>query len=323
MSKKFFYKWTSVLSEQSLLHFYDNPYNFHVKDMKVKTGRKKFPNNCLVFLTHGTFLIHSSLRDTILFGNGKVDDEGFCSDIDHKILRILKGFSDFWTSVAIRYSWIPKEQIIRHIGSRMIWDPNRNIEAEDFIRKTDFYGNIISENPEQYREEGEKEHKRYHEAIAQWLEQIEWNEWWVIAFDIHDTWVRRLAYEAKNDRFQKEAFPLISLWTRDGRSCNQDILEYFASRIEYYFWIKPFLNDPYKGGYVTRRHGEGCRDNLEKDSKSIWKRNVIQVEIWKFLYMQESTQKIDKDRMKVIWIWLRNAIADTGRKFNKEYFDSL
>ena len=323
MSKKFFYKWTAELSEHSLLHFYDNPSNFVLKDIKRKGWDKNFPNNCLVLLTHGTFLIHSSLRDTILFWNWEIGEEGFCSDIDHKILRILKGFSDFWTSVLVKYGWIPKGKIIRHIGSRLIWDPNRDIQDDSFIRKADFYGNVISKNPEQYREEGEKEHKRYHNAITEWLCEIEWIEWWSIAFDIHDTWVRKLAYETKNDRFKESGFHLMNLWTRDGASCNPEILEYFSKRIEYYLWIKPLLNEPYKGGYVTQRHGEQYRKNLEQKWEKSWKRNVIQVEIGKFLYMQESTQKVDKERMEIIWAWMYKAIADTWKKFDKKYFENL
>jgi len=329
VKKKFFYPWTQELSEESLLAFYDNPNNFTLKDPRKKNISDPFPENTFVLLTHGSFAINGDIRNNILFHKqelgstlgGEVHKSK--KAINYHLLRVLKNFSDFWTSVMVKHSWIPKGHIIKHTGSRFIWDPNRDINADDFIRKTDFYGNIILENPERYRPEWETEHKKYHDKITEKLSWVEKEEWGVIAFDIHDTWVREMSYNTEDDRFKKEAFPLMTLGTRDGLACNPEILEYFSERIEHYLWIKPLLNDPYKWGYVTQRHGEKYRKDLEQKWENPWKRNMIQVEIWKFLYMQESTQKVDKDRMSLIWIWIHKAIADTWKKFDKEYFASL
>jgi N-formylglutamate amidohydrolase len=218
----------------------------------------------------------------------------------------------------VKYAHIPKNNLIKHKGSRLIWDPNRSREAEDFIRKADFSWNIIASDLQKYQQEWERKHKEYHNTIEKKLLNTQEELWWVVAFDIHDTWVRLMDMNPRKDTFRKGSFPLITLGTRDGKSCNEEIVHYFSSRIEYYLWIEPLLNIPYKWWYVTQKHGE-----LYRKERNTNRRNVIQVEIWRYLYMQESTQAVDIDRMKIIAAWLRMAITDTGNKFNKEYFRNL
>jgi hypothetical protein len=50
---------------------------------------------------------------------------------------------------------------------------------------------------------------------------------------------------------------------------------------------------------------------------------MIQVELGRFLYMKESTQEVDWERMEIIWEWLKRAIADTWLEFWEEYFKNL
>ena len=107
-------------------------------------------------------------------------------------------------------------------------------------------------------------------------------------------------------------FPLISLADVHGTSCNQEILEYLILKIDNYLWIKAEVNTPFKWWYVTKSHWSDYRWKLSYISK----RNVIQVEIGRFLNMKESNQEINKKMMNILWEGLKRAICDTVRKFS-------
>jgi N-formylglutamate amidohydrolase len=127
------------------------------------------------------------------------------------------------------------------------------------------------------------------------------------------------------DKFREGGFPGVIIWTKDWESCNPEITQYFAARLEYYLWMKPYVNVKYKWWYVTTQHG--LKNRKEKDvnnnsaNNSI--RNMIQIELWRFLYMKKSTQEVDWERMEIIWEGLKRAIADTGIKFDSQYFENL
>lgn len=315
----------SHLTQEELLCYYDNPRNIYVKDCRADNWvnqDKNFPEYCLVFLTHGTFFVNSKIRRTT----------------QHTIKnfnRLIKNYSDFWTRKAMNKSGIPEENIITAPWSRALSDYNRENKNEDedaelpdgkkSIRPYDFNEVVIIDNPEQFRNQWQYKTDIYHGSLEYSLNCVEEISWWSIWFDIHDTGVNLMWEIPELDRFRKEWFPGITLWTKNWESCNNEILEYFSEKLEYYLGIKPEMNEPFQWWYVTTKHGQENRK--EKDSisnaanKSI--RNMIQIELGRYLYMKESTQEVDWERMEIIWEWLKRAIADTGIKFSEEYFKNL
>ena len=293
------------ISNKGLLAFYDFPRNTEIRDCRKEKFNLNFPDNSLVLLTHGTFAVNSDIRKTMNWTN-------------RQVYRLLKNYSDFWTRKAIKSSWIPDESIVHNKTSRMTWDSNRWLDAVDFIRAADFSWNKLLDNPSDFRSEWEKRHREYHDEVTIQMQEKQDKNWWVIWFDIHDTWIRLMWKDKEYDKFREEWFPPITLWTRDWEACNDDILDFFSNRLEYHIWIKPLLNEPYKWGYVTQRHWEQYRIN-----NNTRKRNLIQIELGRFLYLKESTQEVDWERMEIIWEWLKRAIAETWTKFGKEYFEWL
>jgi hypothetical protein len=323
--KNFLVSETEWLNEKELLEYYDNPRNFLVKDCRYDNWENEsetFPEHALVFLTHWTFFVNSKIRRTT---------QHTIKDFN----RLIKNYSDFWTRKAIKKSWIPEENIITSPWSRALSDYNRENKTENedatlpdgrkSIRPYDFNHVIIIDNPEQFREQWQHKTNMYHGSLEYWLNYAEEVSWWSIWIDIHDTWVNLMWKNQDEDKFREWAFPLITLWTKEWESCNSEILEYFSERLEHYLWIKSEINNPFQWWYVTTKHG--LEDRKQKDvnnnpaNKSI--RNMIQVELGRFLYMKESTQEVDWERMEIIWEWLKRAIADTGIEFWEEYFRNL
>lgn len=309
------------MSKEELLEFYDSPRNFFIKDCRGKSwenSKENFPEQVWVFLTHGTFAIPFQIRNII-------------SWVKKDAYRLIRNFSDFWTRKMVKKSWIPDENILTCGLSRLPWDANREYRTEEednkleplkkFVRESDFNEQVIVENPWQFREIGKDAVEKYWDKIKEFLTGAENNVWGSIWFDIHDTWVNLMNMDSTKDKFRPEGFPFMTLWTNDGESCNQEIVEYFAHRVQFYLWITPHINEPFKGARITSMNWKKHREKLWNTNKS--KRNMIQIELWRFLYMKESTQEIDTERMEIIWEWLKRAIADVWIKFWKEYFDGI
>lgn len=297
------------LTDDELLKFCDNPRNFEVNDCRDVSWVNEnvdFPKNVLVTLTHWGY---------------SLPEEAFESLASEKI-RLLKNFSDFWTTEMVKKSWIPVENIIIFEWSRAIWDPNRQIrtqkedddlpEAKKFIRQTDFGKQVVLDNPDLYRYEGIVLVERYHENIKERLDAIEGAAPKSFLFDIHDTWVNLMNVNPLGDKIRPEWFPKMCVGNLDWGSCSMDVVSYFADRIENYLWFRPLVNEPYKWGYVTQKHWWEERKELNL------KRNAIQVEIWRYLYLKESVQEIDYERTKIIWEGLKRAILDTVLRFDCE-----
>lgn len=315
----------SPFNEKQLLEFYNNPRNFFVKDCrneKWENEKEDFPNQCLVFLTHWTFYVNSKIRRTT-----KHTIKNFN--------RLMKNYSDFWTRKVIKKSGVPEENIIVSPWSRAISDYNRENKTQEednkldegkrSIRSYDFNEVVIIDDAEQFRNLGQYKTNMYHGSLEYSLNHTEEVNGWSIWIDIHDTWVNLMWEDRQEDKFREWWFPWIILWTKDWESCNPEILAYFSERLEHYLWIKSYVNTKYKWGYVTTKHGLENRKQKDGENNPINKsvRNLIQVELGRFLYMKESTQEVDWERMEIIWEWLKRAIADTGIQFWEKYFKNL
>ncbi len=282
---------------------------------------KNFPKHVLTLLTHGTYFIPSEVREHI---KNDIYNIVEWEKLTYKnYLRIIKNFSDFWTRYVVKKSFIPKTQVLSNMYSRFVWDPARDIEADDFIRNTDWSKNILLWIKNDNKKYWKAAHRIYHNSIEKRLLDLEKENWWSITIDDHDTWVLQIWVKKELDKFQSWWFPFIVLSTWDWDSCNNEILSYYAERIEFHLWIKVLINNPYKWGYVLKKHWTYFRNTLLKYGWNYKKRNLIQQEVWKFLYLNERTQKVDFDKAELIWIWLARAKADLWRKFWKKYFSAI
>lgn len=329
-------KWVdlSKFSDKEILDFYDNPDNFSFKNPKDLPYKEIIPYNFLLSLTHWTYLIP---KQRLWNEENKI-----------KNLRLLKNFSDFWTSYIVNSMWLDENKIVRTHYSRGIWDCNRDIKDRSstwFVRDRDFSWNILFENNNFYKNIWIEHYKSYHQEISRKLEEIEYYNKKSILFDLHDTWVRLMWKEEKDDKLRKDLFPLICLSNSEWKSCDKELFDFFKSTLEFHLWIKAHINEPYKWWFVTNYHWSMFRQGVERyeifkdkkentnpqtnsiywvinkefNNKDLWnskKRNVIQVEFWRYLYVKESTQEVNLEKASIIWEWLKRAIYDTAIKFN-------
>lgn len=205
--------------------------------------------------------------------------------------RLLRNFSDFATQAILPQNIAKEKTVVSHF-SRAIGDPNRDKNAHDLFREYDFGGNKIWAQP--LTEEEKKQliqnfYDLYHGAIMDVLDQSEKEEEKVIVFDIHDTGSYLLGKTKGGDRKRRNEFPLINLGNKHGESCDSQVIKDCEYLLEQYFGEKPCLNDPYSGGYVTTEYGKKYNEKQKEDKK--FKRNVIQIEFNRSLYMDEHEQK--------------------------------
>lgn len=236
--------------------------------------------------------------------------------------RIIKNFSDHWTTNVVEESnLIPKNQVFSAKYSRWVTDPARSIN--DKPMKGDFYWNKLKKSINSSYVIWWYEHAQLHMKINNFINNSIKKNWWSIFIDKHDTWVTDMWKSARLDKYDLWGFPIISLWTLDWDSANTEIVNYLAERIEYHLWVKPLINKPYKGWYITQKFWRDKRKDLKKNSKNHKVNNVIQIEVLKPIYLNEETQEVNKDKAEWIWIWLARAEIDLWRKFWEEYFKAV
>ncbi len=329
----------SNLSQDELLDTYDNPKNFHIPKTALEELNKlkpdSFPKHATVLLTHGLFSINSQDRRAVAKQVENIKQESQDIIIPRKrAYRLLRNFSDFWTRKVAKYmftheddKWYSKsnwandnyeypENIIIPGVPRIKWDPARDVEAKDFQRETDFNGNeLLPEDYLQWNDSWEKAHKIYHDKINNRLFGLEKNWKRSITFDVHDTWVRMMDENSDKDTFREWGYPKMEIGTLNWDSCDPEILAFFITQVEKYFGFTPVVNTKYKWGYVTQRHGRDARENME----NLNQRNVLQIELGRYLYMKESTQEIDHQQARKVWAALRMCIQKTCEEFWEDF----
>ncbi len=331
----------SNLSSDELLVKYDNPKNFHIPEtalQEINTLESgSFPKHATVLLTHGLFSVNSADRQAVVKEvektQVKVHDMLTSKNIWY---RLLKNFSDLGTRKVAKYMFTPSndewyskengandnekyeypENIIIPGVPRIKWDPARDSQANDFQRETDFNGNeLLPENYLEWDKSWEKAHKIYHEKITNRLIGLEQDDKRSITFDVHDTWVRMMDQDPDKDIFREWWYPKMEIGTLNWDSCDPEILAFFIQQVEKYFGFTPVVNTKYKWGYVTKRHGWEARKNMENPHQ----RNVLQIELGRYLYMKESTQEIDHEQARKVWAALRMCIQKTCEEFWEDF----
>ncbi len=335
----------NVLNKQ-LLHFH-KPENFSLfwivtpnlsKKQKEFYNEDNFSESVITSLTHWTYNIPSDVRQSIkdeihhnllsekwwenLLNMIKSDD--VLNEVENRysqFLRILKNYSDFWTRHLVKHSFIPESTVVRATKSRWITDPAR--AAWEVLKKDDFCNNVLPSALFEWVEEWSESYKLFHKLLRKLIDKTIEGEWWVTLVDDHDTWATCTWRNVLEDSYKTWGFPLINLWVKDWSSCNSEIVNYYAQRIEYHLWVKPTIDKPYKGWFVTTHYWKEWRENITNEWGNPEILNVIQQEVWKYLYLDWRTQKLDFEKVKIIGEWLARAKADLWRKFWKEYYAAV
>ena len=297
-----------------------------------------FSKSVITSLTHWTYNIPSDIRKSIkdeihhsLLNENKsnnslyeIKSDEILLEVDKRysqFLRILKNYSDFWTRHLVKHSFIPKWTVVRATKSRWITDPAR--AAWEALKTDDFCNNVLPTSLFDWVEEWTESYKLFHKLLQELIDATIITQWWVTLIDDHDTWATCTWKNVNEDTYKTWGFPLVNLGVKDWTSCNKEIVTYYAERIEYHLWIKPTIDEPYKGWYVTTHYWKEWREKLIEQWENPEILNVIQQEVWKYLYLDWRTQELDFEKVKIIWEWLARAKADLWRKFWKEYFAAI
>ena len=262
-----------------------------------------FPSNIVVLATHGSYFVPDLVRSKL------------SAQISALLHRGTRNFSDFASRKVIPDDVPPSQKVVAGF-SRAIGDPNRATDAPDLFRETDFNGMPVWETPltsDEKRTLIDNYHEKYHDAVLKAIETAESKNKRVIVFDMHDTGNLMMSPNPEEDTPRENPFPQICLGDKDGESCDPVIMQDFAEAIERHLGMKPQLNDPYKGGFVTTKYGKDYNDSLPDAEK--FSRNVIQIELGRFLYVNEKTQKPDRVKIDKIKAGLRAAMKEVGDKY--------
>lgn len=224
--------------------------------------------NLLVLATHASYFVPEELQENLLL------DE-----------RLLKNFSDYATANLLEK--VPKESKVLCWFSRSIGDPNRNKQAHDLFREQDFNNNQVWKEAltqEQKQELIRTHYDAYHKKIQ---EKIRNNKPKII-IDVHDTGELLLGIKPEHDKRRENGFPELCISNYHNTTCNKETTNIIQKILEEELGLKATINDPYQGGFVTRRYAEN-NEQL-----------TIQLEFNRSLYLDEKTQLIKEEEMKTL-----------------------
>jgi hypothetical protein len=290
-------------------------------------GKKHFPSNIIVTASHGSFKIPLSIFPKL-------------SSYYKTSPRLLLNFSDYGTKYLIEN--VPaKQKVIPQYG-RLIGDPNRKKKAKDIIRFKDFGGNhIFSEKFEKRLTTSwfhtfwlnkilKLSYKPFYEnvftAIAEAVQNKKNDGKPIFLVDVHDTGNLILGATPKKDRQREGLFQMPKVVISnapdeevDG-NCFGTAPEYLTEMFQETLAQKlgfdledVKINHLFYGGNVIRFFGNTSKnDRLKKilGNKQIY---TIQVEFDRGLYMNETTQRSIKWKVKSI----RSALMETFRELEE------
>lgn len=253
----------------------------------------KTPNNLEVFATHGSHTAPDEIDGII---RPEFNE------------RLQLNYSDFATWELIEE--IAEGQRLRPEHGRIAGDPNRALDNETLFRDNneagisqDFNGvPILTEKltPEMKQMILKASHIPYHREATERLLKPHGNEDdRLVVFDVHDTGNLMLGENPEDDIARAKTFPPVVLGNLEGRSASNEMLDALANAFEVHFGLEPSdiqKNDPYKGGYFTQRYGNP--DNPDLKNAANQNRSVIQVELFRGMFVDEKTQTVIKSAME-------------------------
>lgn len=234
--------------------------------------------NILTTFTHGSYHVPFYLSP-FLKSHMKKDNN-----------RLLKNFSDFATYY-LSENIDDKNKIVCNF-SRALWDPNRSLDSSDLFRTCDFNSIEIwkVKIPKIIRKILiNKYYIKYHHEIENKIALLKKEYWSVIHLDIHDTWNILMWKSKDEDKMKEQYFPEINIMNIENSSCDINIAKKIGDVFTKEYWHKANIDDAFWWGwFVSRKNG-------------IWDKDVnsVRIEFWRYLFMDEKTQKIDCDKMEI------------------------
>ncbi|MBN2087443.1 N-formylglutamate amidohydrolase [Candidatus Peregrinibacteria bacterium] len=253
----------------------------------------KTPDNLEVFASHGSDSYPDSLKPLI---RTKFNE------------RLIQNFSDWGTSELI--SDIPANQRLIPKHGRIAGDTNRSLNASDLFRETDFGGiQIFNKMPDETLKKKllEESYIPYHrEAFSRLMAAHGNPNNSLLVVDIHDTGNLLLGETPDQDKYRLVAkgynMPPLILSSQDGKTASQAVVDNLVSAFENHFKLASGdirINDYYKGGYFTQRYGLPDTEIAEelRNAKNP-QRDVVQIELGRYLYMEEKTQMLNPNAIR-------------------------
>lgn len=266
---------------------------------------EKFPDNVEVFATHGTAKVPGNL-----FLRPEFDK------------RLQKNFSD-WATWDLVQS-IPASQRVRPKYGRLAGDPARALDKDDLFMEKDFNGVKIFSIPipaELKKRLLKKSWVPYHREILERLIGAHGDTRnRVLAIDIHDTGNVLMNENPEDDesRYAKTGFhmPAVIISNFNGKTASEKTTENLANSLREHLKLAKEdvrVNEHYKGGYVTQRYGvphDDAAGSLKNAHNP--ERDVLQVELGRYLLMDEKTQQLYAKAVKHYRDKLALALQEVG-----------
>lgn len=245
------------------------------------------PENLEVFATHGS---------------------AECPDILTPYLReqfnerLLRNFSD-WGTAAIVADIPEKQRLIPRFG-RLAGDPNRAPTAKTLFSPEDF-GGIPIFNRSLSKSLKEQllrlSYTPFHDKALNRLIRAHGNSNnHLLVADVHDTGNLILGETDREDEDRLTSkgweMPAVMLGDKTGLTTSGTVMEDLANAFKVRFGLSDSdveINTRFTGGYVTQRYGLPHDDIKEQLAEAVNpERHVVQVELGRFLYMDEKTQQL-------------------------------
>ena len=250
------------------------------------------PENLLVLATHGTYSYPELLRPYL---HPKFDQ------------RLQRNFSDVGTSVLVK--GINPDQCLVPEHGRIAGDPARAEDAKDLFRMHDFGGVQVYNGllPDSVRNAClDASHRPYHAEITRQILAVRGDTRnLLVIFDIHDTGNLILAVDPSNDRHRAERrshpeitmddgwhMPPVIISDNDGKTAPSQLMQDLANAFRTEFRLGDGdvrTNWHFKGGHVTKTYGDPAIPALAAAQQG---RAVVQVELGRYLYIDERSQEI-------------------------------
>lgn len=253
-------------------------------------SRVKIPKNVLVLATHGSATLPSCAQKNLHPNFSK---------------RLQRNFSDFGTTYLLKN--FPKQQTARPKFGRIVGDTNRSHSDSDLFREADFNNVRIWQRPlssKQKRKYLRQSRQAYLDAVFSKIEtlcQAIPAQEPIVILDLHDTGNRLLGTSPESDVVRsKFVMPKAIFSNQNNKTSNAMFLQKSLKHFKELFNSEKnevAANEVFHGGFITKFFG-GVEENpklaqlLKKYNRCPKSLMVVQCELNRDLYLDESTQKI-------------------------------
>lgn len=216
--------------------------------------------------------------------------------------RLLKNFSDWATRFLIDDS-LAGANLVTAEFPRAVGDPNRARNAPDIFRETDFWGNPVWKTPlttETKEALLSKYYDGFHAEVRQKIMALRQRYETIFLIEIHDTGDILMAPTPENDSEKWYHFPEIALCNSLWKTASDETMHLFGDILGKNFGFPVSYNDPYNDNHITEEYSRE------------WSVVGIQVELWRYLLLDEKSQVIRNDiaETRAIWMLSMQEFAD-------------